>query len=341
MKLAIGFRVSSGPWGGGNRFVKSLAESMLSAGHEVSNTLEDPSLDIILIVDPRWRHPNVTFSTGGILRYLMTRNKHAIVVHRINECDERKNTQGMNQRLKTANYCADHTVFVGGWLRNLNLWDRRDSSRTSVITNGADTRIFNSIGWKPWLGSGPLHLVTHHWGNHWMKGFDVYAKLDQMLVSATWKGRIKFTYIGNLPAGFRFKNARHIQPLDGHDLASELRRHHGYVTGSINEPGGNHQNEGALCGLPLLYRESGCLPEYCNGYGVSFSFDRFEMALEKYMKCYADLVTVMPTYPHTAENAMAAYHRLFNELVANRDTIVQSRNLWRSPFQLIKNQLPM
>ena len=54
-------------------------------------------------------------------------------------------------------------------------------------------------------------------------------------------------------------------------LAAELKRHHAYVTGSMNEPGGNHQNEGALCGLPLLYRRSGCMPEYCAGFGIDFA----------------------------------------------------------------------
>jgi hypothetical protein len=40
-----------------------------------------------------------------------------------------------------------------------------------------------------------------------MKGFDVYNKIDQMLSDPAWKGKIEFTYIGNLPKGYQFKNA--------------------------------------------------------------------------------------------------------------------------------------
>ena len=29
--------------------------------------------------------------------------------------------------------------------------------------------------------------------------------------------------------------------------------------------------EGALCGLPILYVNSGALPEYCNNYGLEFT----------------------------------------------------------------------
>ena len=35
-----------------------------------------------------------------------------------------------------------------------------------------------------------------------------------------------------------------------------------------------HHIEGALCGLPILFRNSGSLPEYCKKYGVSFDGDR-------------------------------------------------------------------
>ena len=31
MKVAIGYRIQSGPWGGGNRFAVSIAELYLSA----------------------------------------------------------------------------------------------------------------------------------------------------------------------------------------------------------------------------------------------------------------------------------------------------------------------
>ena len=53
--------------------------------------LKDKDIDIIVIIDPRIRNPNIPFSTGSILRYLIFKNFSSIVLHRINECDERKN----------------------------------------------------------------------------------------------------------------------------------------------------------------------------------------------------------------------------------------------------------
>lgn len=338
MKVAINLSLYEGPWGGGNRFVAALTEALLARGNTVVHSLQDSDIDIILMIDPRWRHPLVRFTPGAILRYLLFTNPSAVVVHRINECDERKNTRSMNPLLRRANYCADHTVFVGSWLERLSLWQNEPHARRNVITNGADTRIFNPHGWQRWSGSGALKLVTHHWGGNWMKGFDIYQRLDEMLIEPAWKGRIEFTYVGNLPRGFSFRNARYVTPLDGEPLAAELRSHHAYVTASINEPGGNHQNEGALCGLPLLYRRSGCLPEYCDGFGVPFDETEFELALEKLESQYDNIAAVMPRYPHTAAKTCADYLRLFDELIESRKEIISARRLWRSPWLLLRNQ---
>ena len=339
MKVAIGYRVQEGPWGGGNRFVAALVEGLRMAGHGVVHDLRDGDIDVVLIVDPRARNLAIPFTVGRVARYLLWRNRRAVVVHRVNECDERKKTHTMNFRLRMANACADHTVFVGSWLRALPTWRGKDDFNSTVILNGADTAIFNAGGHRLWNGAGPLRLVTHHWGGNWMKGFDVYQKLDRMLAEPAWRGRVAFTYVGNLPPGFGFENATHVAPLTGDALADELRRHHVYLTASINEPGGHHQNEGALCGLPLIYRDSGCLPEYCDGFGVMFEPDAFGAALERMIAEYDRWAAALPSYPHTVERATAAYIELFGELVARRDEIVAARRLGARPVAFLLNQV--
>lgn len=341
MKIAIGYRLQPGPWGGGNRFVSALSEGLVQAGHCVVFALADANIDIILLMDPRSRLPLFSFGAGAILRYLTFRNPRAIVIHRVNECDERKNTRHMNKLLTRANYCADHTVFVGSWLRDLPAWRAAPPVESSVILNGADSRVFNPRGFVPWTGNEPLKLVTHHWGGNWMKGFDIYARLDAMLAGDAWKERIRFTYVGNLPKGFRFRHARYVAPLTGQALADELRSHHAYLTASMNEPGGNHQNEGALCGLPLLYRKSGCLPEYCAGFGVPFDPETFETALSQLMSTYEELAGRMRTYPHTAERMTANWLALLQALYARRDEMAKGRRAFRSPWLFARNQIPL
>ena len=324
MKIAIGHKIQRGPYGGGNAFVRILADALKAAGHEVFFDLDDKDLDFIIMTDPRPRSPNVSFAAGGILNYLR-RSPRTIVIHRINECDERKGTKTMNFRLRLANYCADHTVLVGTWLKDLDLFHKSASIGKTVILNGADTGIFHPSGNISWDGSGKLKIVTHHWAGNWMKGFDVYEKLDLMLAQDEWRNRIEFTYIGNLPRGFAFRNARHIGPLAGNQLADQLRLHHVYLTGSINEPGGNHQIEGGSCGLPILYRDSGCLPEYCAGFGIKFEESDVEPALCAMLTKYFEYQARMINFPHKACLTSQKWLELLRELDSKRQQIIASR----------------
>lgn len=335
MKIAIGYRLQNGPWGGGNQFAHSLTAYLEGCGHIVRFDLCDGDIDLILLTDPRCRVANVSFGAGAILRYLLMCNSRALVVHRINECDERKGTQNMNRLLRWANYCADHTVFIASWLEYLNVWGR--SSPHSTILNGADHKIFRRNVDAIWSGNEPLKLVTHHWGGNHMKGFDIYNKIDHMLSDPAWKGKIQFTYIGNLPKGYQFKNANYLPPLQGSRLSTELAQHHVYVTASINEPAGMHHIEGALCGLPIIYRRSGALPEYCQDFGIGFDNQDFLPALKTMLLDYARLKGLMLSYPHTSERMCASYLALFEKMLLDREKILASRRLWRAPFSLLRN----
>ena len=337
MKIAIGFNIVNRAWGGGNQFVKSLKEYLENKGHLVVHDLKSNDIDIILIIDPRSRIPNIPFSTGSILRYLLFKNNKAIIVHRINECDERKNTKTMNFKLRMANFCSDQTIVVSDWLKKLNLFDEKNKENILTIRNGSNASIFNSIGHKKWSKTNKLKFVTHHWSGNWMKGFDIYKKFDLMLEKKNWNEKFEFTYIGNIPKNFSFKHTKHIEPLYEKDLANELRKHHGYLSASQNEPGGNHQNEGALCGLPLLYRNSGCLPEYCDGYGIKFSKSNFENKLIEFFQNYSFFYDRIKLYPYTDKVTCKAYLNLFSNLLSNRSEIIKKRKILSSPFKFLIN----
>ena len=152
-----------------------------------------------------------------------------------------------------------------------------------------------------------MRFVTHHWGGNWLKGFDVYSMIDSLLDRDYFRNLLSLTYIGNLPSGFKFTNVRYVPPLDGVNLANELRQHHAYITASVFEPGGNHQNEGALCGLPLMYRRSGCFEEYCHGFGVDFDLHDFDASLAHFFAEYPALVRRMDSYPHTSARTCQKY----------------------------------
>ena len=103
-----------------------------------------------------------------------------------------------------------------------------------------------------------------------------------MISKEKYKERVAFTYIGNLPKKFKFVNSTVIEPLSGKPLADKIKENYIYLTASINEPSGNHHIEAAQCGLPILFIDSGGIPEYCEGFGVKFSLENFEQKLDEY-----------------------------------------------------------
>lgn len=324
------------PWGGGNAAMGSLARYLKQLDIRVSFDLNLEQPDIILLTDPRLYLASCAFNHYAIAKKLIF-SPDSIVVHRINECDERKQTDSINKLLIKSNRCADHTIFVSSWLETLLVNQGLNCRSRSVILNGSDTRIFNNASYQPWDGSGPLRIITHHWGTHWLKGFEVYQRLDNLLDDPAFRTKYQFTYIGNLPEGFSFKNTKVIAPLNSIQLGEALPRHHVYLTASQFEPGSNHQNEGACCGLPLLYLASGGLPEYCLGHGVSFTVDTFEKKLEEIASNYRYWYKSMVNYPHTSDKMCKQYLDLFNTLVDNKQDLTKSRRLWRDPFFILRS----
>ncbi len=323
MKVALGVRRREGPWGGGNQFANAIADFLQDRGVTVERDLSARDLDLILLTEPRRASASSAFNDVDILRYLAV-NPRALVVHRINECDERKGTKHVNRRLELANGCADATVFISEWLADLFARRGRPFADVHVIRNGGDPHVFKPSG-VVWDGREPLRVVTHHWSDHWMKGFDVYRHFDEMLGQETFAKQFRFTYIGKLPVGFSFRHTDVLAPRHGTALGAALAGHHVYLTASQNEPAGMHHIEGALCGLPILYRMSGALPEYCDRFGVGFDAATFEAALTKMRGCYGALKARMSEYPYTADRMCESYLTLFQDLLSRRDAVVAGR----------------
>jgi len=294
--VAFNMRPARGPWGGSSPFVEQLAELLRRRGYRVVYTLADP-VDLIVMVDPRVGE----IKPFGIDEIEAYRRSHpgVRVLHRINECDQRKGTEFMDPLLARANAVADFTVFISEWLRDYHAARWFDTaSPHAVIYNGADPAVFHPIGSAVYDGRGPLRLVTHHWSAHPLKGFDVYAGLDRALAA----GEIPDTelwVIGNWPEDLRWQAARTFAPSRGRELAALLRRCHGYVTASRWEPCGMHHVEGAQCGLPLLYhRDGGGIVEAGERYGLGFDTDlagAIEVLRADYRELRARVLERMPS----------------------------------------------
>lgn len=325
MKISIGFKKVSGPYGGGNQFLINLQEFLESRNHTVVDNLNDNDIDVILLTNPLIDSDTSTYNSFDVENYLKFTNPNSIVFQRINECDERKNTKNINDKINKFNQTVDINIYVSNWLREIFSNYEMGQKESYVVLGGPSSKTFNTLNKEKWTKKQKVKLVTHHWSNNWLKGFDEYQYIDHLLSQENIKNSFEFTYIGNVPENFEFINSKIIKPLQGLQLANELKNHHVYITASKNEPSGNHHMEGAMCGLPILYVNSGGIPEYCNEYGVEFSKFTFQSSLEKILQDYFELVKNLENYSFTFENAAVEYLNIFQKAIENKDEIINRR----------------
>ena len=161
--------------------------------------------------------------------------------------------------------------------------------------------------------------------------------MDRLLFNSEWKDILQFTYIGNTSSEYELKNSNIIEPLSGIDLAKNLSQNDIYLTGSINEPSGNHHIEAALCGLPSLYLNSGGIPEYCKGYGVSYNnLEEFEDKLKIIIKEKDKYKKNLENYQFDSENMNKEYLELFESLVSKKKEHSKNSNTRKKVFYLFR-----
>ena len=318
MKISINANIIDGPWGGGNQAVKSIYNYLVGGGHDVITDLKASDIDLILMIHPS-RYLKVRGYGIEEIRNYIALHPNTVLVHRVNTSDERRGTKGENEIILEANKLADYTVFISSYISKFYISKGFDSKRpNSVFLNGADEMIFTPDGRVDWNHRDKLKIITHHWSDNYMKGFDVYERLDQLLGTEPFCNLFEFTVIGNIPTGLIFKYTKIIQPLAGTELAQAIRQHHIYLTATRNEPAGMHHIEGMRCGLPVLFLNSGALPEYCSPYGIEFTLINFEQKLLEMRDRYLEMREKVLSCPYRGTWMAKQYMTLFEELVNKR-----------------------
>jgi len=310
--VAISLAPTRSPWGGSSPFVWQLVRTLNRRGYRVRFDLrETPSC--VVMIDPRMDHSAKRFGLEEIRRF---RELHpgVPVVHRVNECDQRKGTDDIDALLGELHALSTHTVFISKWLRDYFVQQWFDPKKPhSVIYNGADPGVFHPIGNKP-PGDGPFIFVTHHWSAHHLKGFDVYREFDAMLAAGEFPNA-RLRVIGRWSDKIKWESAELIGPLHGHALAERLRECHIYLTASRWEPCGMHHVEGAQCGLPMLYHEDGGgIVEAGLKYGMGFRHNLREAA-RSMMERHAEFRRLVLTNPPSGDRMALDFVDLIQKLI--------------------------
>lgn len=312
--IAINLPPRKGSWGGANQWTSQLTGFLRYTGYDVRHDLKKP-VDAIVLTHTGLS-AGTSFGADEVEVYRAKSARKIPCIHRINDNDIRKGTTEMDAFLSRSSRVADHTVFVSDWLRDHHAAKWFDNSRPhSVIEPGADPAVFHPLGNRPWNGTEPFRIVTHHWSDNWSKGFDIYRDIDDAIASGDLSG-CELWIIGRWPSDLKWKNARTIGPASGPELAALLRQCHAYVTASRYEPGAMHPVEGLQCGLPLLYHpETGGSLTVGKRYGTLIEGSVSD-AVRAHQRNYASLRAKLLSEPPSGDLMCLSYRRLIQRLIS-------------------------
>lgn len=273
--IFFSFKPTGGNFGGGAFFVTNMIDYLKKRNHKITFELEK-GIDIIFITDPRKdkKGKNKKYSVDDFIKYKKN-NPNVKIIHRINECEsKREKTIGIDNLIIKTMKIADRIIFITNWLQEYYIEKYKISTTNcSVIINGCNQNFFfpeQHRNFKIINQDTKVKLITHHWSSNYLKGFEIYNKIDEYLEKHS--NEFALTFVGNYNQNYTPRNINLLPPSCDMELANILRNHDIYLTASQNEPCGMHQLEGMSCGMPILYREgSGGIKETCGNAGLEFS----------------------------------------------------------------------
>ena len=285
-KIMFNRREKREAWGGGTHFITCFSDYLRDKGYDVVFKLED-GIDLIFMFDPR---PSVGGDCANSIYQYKRDNPLTKVVQRINDTDiARPNDEPWRINLLLhANQIADHTIFISSWVKDHYIEKGFNTQKSNVvIVNGCNSKWYFPDVEKT-IDKKNIRLITHHWSDNFMKGFDIYNFLDRYIEE---EDSISFTYLGRYNKDYRPRNINLIDPTYGAGVGDILRSHDIYVTAARYEACGMHHIEAASCGLPVLYhKDGGAIPEICRNHGIEFSTTSdFKQSLKEIIENYDDV----------------------------------------------------
>ncbi len=271
LKVLINRDPVVGPWGGGARFLEAFHSMARENGIEIVKTLQQ-SPDVIFIFHPDEEITTAGSISNGKAEVNMTirgvsfdaalehkRNHPDVqIIVRVNECDARKRTTGVDEKWMHMIQRSDHAFYVSKWMETYFDSRIQHVQKSSVIINGVDRSLFKRAK-KISDVTGKVNIVCAHWSDNFFKGQDVYEFLDRFVRTHQ---DFTFTFIGRTKANL--KHSHLVSALDPKDLALELSRYDVCVNGSRFDPGPNAVIESIAAGLPTYVHADG-------GGGVDFA----------------------------------------------------------------------
>ena len=301
-KIFLNKKPVSGPWGGGNKFVRDLHRFLISKDYLVTFNLTR-DVDLIFCFDPRPNDEGLWYQ-----HFLNHKNTFGSkIIQRVGDVGTHSKPE-LTELVKQSTKFSDFVIFPSIWSKD---YIKFANSNFRVIPNAPQNIFYENKKSKKAKKEKALKIVTHHWSTNNKKGFDYYERLGQQIKDGVLKN-VEFTYIGRFNDNFSQAGINLKKPMDENSLSFELPEHHLYLTASIEEAGANHVLEAMAAGLPVIYRSGGgssC--EYCAEHGRMFnSVDEMISVIKEYCESPDKIFELKNNYNEKIEDVIIKYEEI-------------------------------
>lgn len=253
LHIIFGFKDVSG---GGNQFLKALKAELQARGHYAE---EPAQTDAFLFNSYQFVSEACTLRRAYPAKLFFHRVDGPIRLYN-NPRDFRDRVTAVANRV-----LADGTIFQSEWSKAQNRAMRFPTNQHEVVIgNAPDPAIFNREGKTAYSTGRKTRLIAVSWSDNWKKGFDILQWLDSNLDFA----RFEMTFVGRSP--IRFRQIKHIPPVEPRELAKELKSSDVFIATSRIESCSNALLEALHSGLPVLAPNASSNPEILGGRGCLY-----------------------------------------------------------------------
>lgn len=252
---------------GGAQFLANLERYLQEMDIATTHRLND-SYDVLFT--SHWLVPR------AVILHAIRQNPEVRIVQRIGgSAQDYGRKDDADERQRAVNRLADLTIFQSQYCR----YATREKFPVigedgPVIYNPVDVELFDPEGPRRDFPE-PFRLACVTWSTNVMKGaFSIYEV-------ARRHPELGFVLCGRYPDAPDLPNLHVLGVLERGTLATVLRSCHALLTFSQNEACPNHVLEALASGLPILYHNSGAMPEIVGDCGLPVTVDSFPEQLER------------------------------------------------------------
>ena len=283
MNICIWFRLTPNPWGGGNQFLRALAQELVKNGHRVSFTPAETA-DVVLVNAhnvgagqylsqgkvAQLRHTGTVTWWGRFIPervWPKRRHQRPVLVHRLDGVAERLrgHRTKADELQPVINRLTDSTIFQSRYSKESFAECGVRPRHSAVIYNAVDPTIFFPAKARV-LDDRTLKLIATSWSPNPRKGFATLARLSHI-------PGVEVRFIGQWCPTVEPANVVQLGTKVSHQIAEVLRDSDAFVHASENETCSNSMLEGLASGLPVLFHDSGGNREIAGEYGVPMTGD--------------------------------------------------------------------